>query len=886
MAGWGLAPAMLGTLALGLAGSADIDNARLRLSDKVAVPGQVVVASGTGLKKAKVTIGGKKPRVLSRSKRRVSFQVPSLKPGRYRVVVRAHGHRRSGRLRVTRGFGGKLSVTLDASRAAAGDIGPEGGAIAATGSNGTRYELMVPPGALDVATHLTVTPIVRAGGLPGGGSTRNGVRFAPDGLRFAKPAELRVTAAHTARGPVGLIASDDGANVVFESGRKDGSAFVLDIPHFSTAATANMTLQDFRNLLAQWAHQTMTLQIAAQFFDMLPDFNHGGFCNQDQTCRFVRAEATGVIADFATSPSAGGPCRQAAQAAFIWQLEATARVILQIEGNLALAGVKVPAGLADCRNVLVTAMYDLIHDTAPTDPLAVSGPCAGSPGDADHDGHIQEIECAVRIAGLAEELASPSVRELVLEDIRAGLRKILDDGTRQCEQAKQFEEGEKLLIRGAQYGQALADGGALRGLDGEFDTAIRECEPKVTVSPSGPSVEIGQAKDFTATSEEPGDTSFTWSADKGTIDGSGHFTAPTEPGPVVVKATSAKPAWFPTSDGPNRSGKTTVSVTCPAGKVPFTPAPGQPRECRVLSIDISPTDVTVDTGHTQQFTAGVHDADDKRVDWSVSAGGGTITQQSGSGLGGLYTASNTPGTYTVTAVSRADPAKQATASVTVNGSGTLEVVTRSEEVHVKNEGGYAYPPGSDPGDFIDPESRDETFAGQPLRGHRAFSTGAEMGGSASVGGANAQIFVAGVHSSDVDDAGGQLALSVTSSASASVTASSGPDEEAGGKASSYMHLVVTFQVSDAPVQILCSGSTDTDGAEDAFNSSGTLFVVSGAEDFVSYSGTAGGDQSAELPPGSYTLEAYTLAQARVGVGNGGSAEKAFGAGVDISCATG
>lgn len=657
----------VGSLGLGIPAGASAAKSGIRLSEKVAVPGQVVTATGARLKKAKVAIGGKKTRILSRSKKRVTFQVPRLKPGRYRVVIGTGTSRRSTRLRVKRGFTGKLSIRLDPTRAASAEIGPGGGTLTATGANGTRYELTVPAGALDASTRITMTPIARAGGLPGGDSTRDGVQFAPNGLRFGEPAALRITPANGVRKAVGLVASDAGRDVSFQRGRRDGSALVLEIAHFSTAATANMSLQDFENLLALWASQDMTLHIAAQFLDMLPDFDHAGFCDNNASCAFVRGDVEELVGRLARSSDPSGPCHEAAGAAFIHELEATARVILFIEGSLDLLGRRVRAGLFECRNVLVRAMYGLIHDTAPTDPLAVSGPCNGSRGDLDGDGHVQEIECAVRVASLAEQLASPPVRELVLEDIRTGLRKILDDGTRNCEQDHKFDEGAKLLFRGAQYGQALDDGGALRGLDGEFDAAIRECEPKITVSPSGPSVEIGKTRDFTATSEEPSDTSFSWSAQKGSIDQSGHFTAPMEPGPVVVKATSGKPAWFPTQDDPNRSGRTTVNVTCPAGKVPYTPAPGQPRECRVLSIDIDPTEVTLDPGHTQQFTATVHNADDTRVDWTVSAGGGTITQQSGAGAGGLYTASQTPGTYTVTAVSRADPTKQGTVTVTVTG---------------------------------------------------------------------------------------------------------------------------------------------------------------------------------------------------------------------------
>ena len=88
-----------GALDLGDPAEADAAKRGVRLSDKVAVPGQVLTATGAKLKKAKVAIGGRKAKVLSRSKKGVSFQVPRLKPGRYRVVVapvRSGGRRGSG----------------------------------------------------------------------------------------------------------------------------------------------------------------------------------------------------------------------------------------------------------------------------------------------------------------------------------------------------------------------------------------------------------------------------------------------------------------------------------------------------------------------------------------------------------------------------------------------------------------------------------------------------------------------------------------------------------------------------------------------------------------------------------------------------------------------
>jgi hypothetical protein len=80
-----------------------------------------------------------------------------------------------------------------------------------------------------------------------------------------------------------------------------------------------------------------------------------------------------------------------------------------------------------------------------------------------------------------------------------------------------------------------------------------------------------------------------------------------------------------------------------------------------LELSIVPSVVTVAKGQTFQFRADVKHSVNRLVEWKVLHGnGGTIDSASG-----LYTAPNTAGTFQVMAVSKADLAKQATATVTV-----------------------------------------------------------------------------------------------------------------------------------------------------------------------------------------------------------------------------
>lgn len=76
-----------------------------------------------------------------------------------------------------------------------------------------------------------------------------------------------------------------------------------------------------------------------------------------------------------------------------------------------------------------------------------------------------------------------------------------------------------------------------------------------------------------------------------------------------------------------------------------------------ISIAIAPREAAVNANGQFQFSASVENAGNKAVTWTTT--GGTVT------AAGLFTAPELAGTCYVTAVSQADPAKTATATVTV-----------------------------------------------------------------------------------------------------------------------------------------------------------------------------------------------------------------------------
>jgi len=82
-----------------------------------------------------------------------------------------------------------------------------------------------------------------------------------------------------------------------------------------------------------------------------------------------------------------------------------------------------------------------------------------------------------------------------------------------------------------------------------------------------------------------------------------------------------------------------------------------------VSVIVNPNVTTLGTGQTQQFVATVIGSGNRRVEWSVLSGSGTITAD------GLFTAGSQAGTTTIQAQSVADRNAVGTASIQVAGGG-------------------------------------------------------------------------------------------------------------------------------------------------------------------------------------------------------------------------
>ncbi len=91
-----------------------------------------------------------------------------------------------------------------------------------------------------------------------------------------------------------------------------------------------------------------------------------------------------------------------------------------------------------------------------------------------------------------------------------------------------------------------------------------------------------------------------------------------------------------------------------------------------ITVTLSPTSASVGVDEQQQFTATVHDTSDTAVDWQVdgvAGGDGTVGAISASGLYTAPASVPSPASVTVSAVSRADPSKTGSATVTITAVG-------------------------------------------------------------------------------------------------------------------------------------------------------------------------------------------------------------------------
>ena len=125
---------------------------------------------------------------------RIEIEVEDLASGNSRRFVKAEGDPAGvAAVEALSASAAVVSVTLDPARAISKTLGDTGGFLEATDSRGTRYRLVVPPGALLGSLEVTMTPVATIGALPFSGGLRGAVYLQPEGILFGQSALLTIT---------------------------------------------------------------------------------------------------------------------------------------------------------------------------------------------------------------------------------------------------------------------------------------------------------------------------------------------------------------------------------------------------------------------------------------------------------------------------------------------------------------------------------------------------------------------------------------------------------------------------------------------------------------------------------------------------------------------
>ena len=187
-------------------------------------------------------------------------------------------------------------------------------------------------------------------------------------------------------------------------------------------------------------------------------------------------------------------------------------------------------------------------------------------------------------------------------------------------------------------------------------TIVAAVGVSLSISPTSASVPTGGTQSLTATETGTSNTAVTWSLSGAGCSGSACGTLSTSSLSAVYGAPSVPPS-------PANVSVMVTSVADPtkSASASITVVPN-------VAVTVTPGNVSLTVGTTQQFSAAVTGTSNTAVTWTVSGAGcsgaacGTVDSS------GRYTAPSavpTPATVTVTATSSADSTKSGSASVTV-----------------------------------------------------------------------------------------------------------------------------------------------------------------------------------------------------------------------------
>ena len=567
----------LAVLAAGAASAGAASSIKItRVVPGSAVAGAGIDLTGTGLKGkgTKVTVGGKSAKILTAGAKNLRIVVPKLKPGTYKVLVKRGRSSTSAKLRVLKPFKGSIGVKPDAKRAKTGTIGLGGGEVVATGADGTRYTLRVPAGALTKDEPITVTPATFSG-VPFTGGRLAGAALAPEGLQFLTPATLIIQGkSGFPSNTVAFSSSGKGTGVELRHATRDGKSVEVQLEHFSAGGAGSVTEADFVNIVGPILSQRGTLSeeqvrrlltVMGEFsalFDQPKIFPPYLFCAHQPLCAEVERRALEFLDARVNAACAAGIANHELSAL------AQLREVLNLEAQRESFNADGPIS-TDCQHTIMASLIGLASvagRAVPFDPPLLGFDLPNDVlGDLDGQNGTMNFEFLVKLAGDAAQLGFQDLADTGTANALSALREFPDRGRTRCASNEVGLAGGIADLKiGLRWAELIDPDSILA-----FFKALDFCRLAVTVSPTQATLATGAQTQFVANvsglSAPPTNGEVTWSATGGSVDASGKYTAPNEPGTYQVTAKSAL--------NPSRSATANVTVTS-RGRVVVTSGGG------------------------------------------------------------------------------------------------------------------------------------------------------------------------------------------------------------------------------------------------------------------------------------------------------------------------
>ena len=522
-----------------------------------AVSGAAVLVNGQNLggRGLRATVGGRKAKITQARERSLLVEVPKLKPGSHRLVVRLGKKSASRGLRVVKPFDGTPGTLLDSAHATSAAIGPAGGELATRGADGTSYALSIPAGALLADTEISLTPVKRFKGLPFTGDDVAGAELGPDGLSLNVPATLRITGGGDFDGStIGFGEGAEGLETSEPTGL--GKTLVLQIEHFSFKGASEAELADAANTLQPYiAHRgnlskgqiREVLRLLAIFDERFsPPSTQGlkppSWCQSQPVCKKATTKGESSLESHLEDS-----CKRGTANPTIFAFQE----LLTLQSQLDRMGGNEKFSIL-CRDQIardLTVKVLAALDANPLDPFRDFEFPGGVGGraDVDGDGDISAWEMAEALATefqlVGEVSPDGEVIDLtmILQIARdQGLDRILFDNAQLC--SSDSATGVRNLRRGLAYARRTNERA------GDFLAALASCGIELAVVPASVELGTGGKRVFEAlptnqASDEIG--SVRWSATGGAIRESeeggrflAEYTAPDSPGIFTVRARS------------------------------------------------------------------------------------------------------------------------------------------------------------------------------------------------------------------------------------------------------------------------------------------------------------------------------------------------------------